>query len=142
MRTYNLVTDLETATSFALGKGGRRYTMQEIDAAERAAAGGDPAAAALLLDVDHGVDDQGARLSFEQVMARHEQLIHDCPECQAARARGEQPIRWRPDDVLERMAHGWDQRPPPTNSHARRRQRERLRRLRLGLVPDQGSGRN
>jgi hypothetical protein len=42
----------------------------------------------------------------------HELLLaatHDCPECQAARARGEEPVIVELEDLLE-----VDERPPPS----------------------------
>ena len=119
MRSYSLDLDMLTGDILAIGKDGRRYTFEQIRRAETAASRGDPDAAALLLAVDHGLDADGNRMTPEEVRTRFEQLIHDCPECQAARARGEQPLRWPPPPP---------DGPRPTNSHARRRERERRRR--------------
>ncbi len=140
MPTYSIVTDLNTGTTLAVGKDGRTYTMDEIDAAERRAKGGDPAARALLVNVDHGVDERGRRLSQAQVKARLAQMIHDCPECQAARAHAEQPPPWRPTDPLRREPEGWVEPARPASSHARRRQRERMRRPPFGGPGPIGGG--
>ena len=131
MRTLSLDLDMETGAVMAVGKDGRRYTLEQIDAAERAARRGDAASAAMLRAIDHGLDADGDRLGPVEVKARFEQLVHDCPECQAARARGEQPITWAAPEwaALGRPEAG-PAAPLPrgSNSHARRRGRERRRR--------------
>lgn len=117
MRTYNMEMDPASGAVTLVGKDGRRYSNRDLVAAEQAAAQGDAAAEALLRNLDHGLDDDGQRLTVEEVRARAEQIIHDCPACQAARARGE-PV-WTAADL-----------PNLGNSHARRRARERYRRAR------------
>jgi hypothetical protein len=92
MPAYNLVINHDTGTTMAVGKDGRRHEMPAIAAAEQAAAAGDLEAAALLQSIDFGVDDDGAPLSRDEIRALAEQVNHDCPECRAACARGEQPI--------------------------------------------------
>ena len=117
MRTYNMEMGRASGAVTLVGKDGRRYSNQDLIAAEHAAKQGDPAAEALLRNLDHGVDDDGRRLSADEVRARAEQIVHDCPACQAARARGEPVTTWTAADL-----------PNLGNSHARRRARERYRR--------------
>ena len=107
MRSYNVEMDLVTGAAFAIGKDGRRHTMSELGAAEAAAERGDPEALALLESVDHSIDLDGRRLSPEEVRARFEQLVHDCPECQAARARGEAPRIWSAAEIETLGAEPW-----------------------------------
>ena len=90
MRTLNLDLDMITGRVLAIGKDGRRYTIEELDAAERAARAGDPAARATLDAVDHGMGGPLTREAAEALLAK---TMHDCPECQAARARGE-TVTW------------------------------------------------
>ncbi len=115
MTTYNLVMDLAAGVTNVVGKDGRRYTMQQVDVLEAAAAGGDPTARATLRTVDYGLDGAGATLSPAELRAVAEQIVHDCPECQAARACGELPVVWDATDLVA----------PWTANPARRRKRER-----------------
>jgi len=73
----NIVFDTDTNTSFVRGRDGTAYSLAEVAAAE--ATPEDPAARALLDNIDY---------SDATTM---EQLLHDCPECRAAMARGEVP---------------------------------------------------
>lgn len=124
MRSYSLEMDLVSGAMYAVAKDGRRYTMTELGAAEQAAARGDPEAAALLRAVDFAVDDDGRQLSSAEVRARFEQVVHDCPECQAARARGEEPIAWSSVDLI-----GGPRERAGRPARGRRRGRQRRRRF-------------
>ena len=75
----HLVIDRFTGEVQAQGRSGRRYSPEEIARAE-ARGESDPHARAVLDDlVYEGAIDPAA-------------LLHDCPECRAAAARGEQPL--------------------------------------------------
>jgi hypothetical protein len=43
---------------------------------------------------------------LDDPVALLEQLMHDCPECQAARARGETPIFGTGEDLLRQQPSG------------------------------------
>ncbi len=73
----NIVFDTDTNTSFILGRDGTKYTVEQVDAADRNP--GDPASRAVLENVEY------------PATATIEDMIHDCPECRAAMARGERP---------------------------------------------------
>ena len=83
--TYHTVIDTRTGEIKAIGKDGQQYSGDEIEAAQRAAALGDPEAQAAL--------DNLERTDFADVdpEALMRQMLHDCPECRAAMARGEKP---------------------------------------------------
>lgn len=87
-----MVTDLTTGQSHIRGRDGRDYTTQEVEAAKQRAALGDLEAAALLDNVELGKTD-------EEAAANNQMLFDNCPECQAARARGEQPITYTAEDI-------------------------------------------
>ena len=76
----HLVTDTKTGTTFVQGRDGTRYTAAEYENARALAKRGDPAAKAMV-----------ANIEMPPGMTT-EQMIHDCPECRAAMARGEKPI--------------------------------------------------
>jgi hypothetical protein len=97
----HMVSDLTTGDVFIQGIK-RRYTPAEYDAAKRDAERGDEAAIAALDDIRAGgaVDEQ--------------HWADNCPDCQAERARGQQPFvikpkrwpsrpRWR---TMRRAARG------------------------------------
>ena len=79
----HMVTDWRTGISYFETRDHKRYTVEEVAAAERRAEGGDAEAAALLDSLEIQTRDGVVDL---------QQLMHDCPECRAAMARGEQPI--------------------------------------------------
>jgi hypothetical protein len=99
MPTYNLTIDHETGSTRVVSRDGRRHSMDALAAAQRAAADGDAEAAALLQSVDFGVGDDGAVLDEAGRDALVEKIIHDCPECRAARARGEEPRVYTREDL-------------------------------------------
>jgi hypothetical protein len=80
-----MVTDISTGETKVQGREGRLYTPEEVERAMERAATGDAKAQALLDDIDfenkHGID-------VIDPMA----MLHDCPECRAAMARGEKPV--------------------------------------------------
>ncbi len=82
----HVITDLGTNQSHIEGRSKRRYTLQEVAAAERDAKRGDKAALATLDDIEHPFTDL-------------ETLMHDCPECRADRERGIQPIRFTREQI-------------------------------------------
>ncbi|HVV83132.1 MAG TPA: hypothetical protein VHE35_08625 [Kofleriaceae bacterium] len=135
MRTYNLEIDFQAGTTVAIARDGRRYTMLEIQAAERHARRGDEAAKALLASVDIGVDEDGRRLSPEELRDVFRQTVHDCPECRAAHALGA-PVDLEPSAAFP----GADGGPPIAwtalelyareNDQTHRRDRQRRRRHR------------
>ena len=73
----NIVFDTTTNTSFIQGRDGTAYTVEQVAAAD--ATPTDPASRALLANIDYPDS------------ATMEELLHDCPECRAAMARGEVP---------------------------------------------------
>jgi hypothetical protein len=79
-----MVMDIRTGEVKVQGRGGRLYTSDEVDRAMARAGSGDAAAQALLDDIDfenkNGID-------VIDPMA----MLHDCPECREAMARGEKP---------------------------------------------------
>ena len=75
----HLVTDTKTGTTFVQGRDGTRYTAAEYENARALAKKGDPTARALV-----------ANMEMPRGMTT-EQMMHDCPECRAAMARGEKP---------------------------------------------------
>jgi len=66
MASYHMRTDMRTGEMVFIGKSGREISGRDLAVIDARAKAGDVAAQALLA-----------------------QQIHDCPECQAARARGE-----------------------------------------------------
>ncbi len=68
------------------GRDGRDHTLDAVEAAERLAAAGDEFARALLETLDIAVESE------TDILDVLKQQMHDCPECRAAMARGEQPI--------------------------------------------------
>jgi hypothetical protein len=76
----HLVTDTKTGKTFVQGRDGTRYSAAEYENARALAKQGDPAARALV-----------ANMEMPRGMTA-EQMIHDCPECRAAMARGEKPV--------------------------------------------------
>jgi hypothetical protein len=79
-----MVMDRRTGEIKMQGHEGRLYTLEDVQRAERRAASGDAAALALLADVDF--ETPGAIDVMDM-----EAILHDCPECRAALARGEKP---------------------------------------------------
>jgi len=78
----------------AIGRSGRRYTQDEVAAAQ--AAPPDDAAAREIVDDVAAV----ATLTPDERARLFETLFDDCPLCREARARGEAPIVLDPGDVL------------------------------------------
>lgn len=120
MRTYNLTVDLETGAVFAIDKNGARRSMAELDDAEARAARGDADALATLMAVDFGVDAEGRRLDDHQIM---EAIMHDCPDCRAARARGEEPVLFSSADLERLLIDPGPSRETRAPARARRRRR-------------------
>ena len=78
---WQLIVDDQTGNVVVQARDHRRYTLDELAEAEARAATGDQAALKLLETLDQGPG--GGDLAT---------LLHDCPECRAALARGEQPM--------------------------------------------------
>jgi hypothetical protein len=80
-----MVMDIVTGEVKVQGRSGQLYSAEEYERAIERAEAGDAAAKALLDDVDfenkNGID-------VIDPMA----MLHDCPECRAAMARGEKPV--------------------------------------------------
>ncbi len=83
---FHTVIDTRTGDIKTIGKDGREYSPDEIDAAQRLAELGDPDAQATLANIE--------RSDYTDVdpMALMRQMLHDCPECRAAMAAGEVPV--------------------------------------------------
>ncbi|MGE0871264.1 MAG: hypothetical protein AB7P03_22075 [Kofleriaceae bacterium] len=93
---YHVVQDRTTGEAMVAGRDGQLYTPAQVDQAKQRAEAGDQEARALLDNVDMSNDFEG--LSPAELMRK---MIHDCPECRAAMARGEQPIMIDPRQVAE-----------------------------------------
>ncbi len=82
------------------------------------------------------LDPDAGPVTAEAYLAAMAKVMDDCPECREARARGESPqwilgngvtiTQW-PHELLAALPA------PATNSHGRRRARERMRRMRRAL---------
>ena len=108
-----------TGRTKARGKSGRWYDQREIDRAYAARRGADdPEGAAIADDIDRS-DWSDA----DMVQALQDEM-HDCPECKAARAMGEQPTFRRLADVVAMMGV----RPKRKRERTIRRWREQKRR--------------
>jgi hypothetical protein len=79
----HMLTDLNTGEILICGRDGTRYSTAEVDDAEKRARRGDKDAIAIVDNVTYSepADPQ----------AWQEQILHDCPQCRAAMARGEKP---------------------------------------------------
>jgi len=82
----SMTIDWNTGDCFVVAKDGRRYSLAEIEAIERAASSGDAAAAAALAALDQTPEDEQVRDLVDdlEAMAR---TMHDCPMCREERAR-------------------------------------------------------
>ncbi|MBK7197479.1 MAG: hypothetical protein IPH80_33945 [Myxococcales bacterium] len=95
MASYQCGTDMRTGEMVFIGKSGREDQRPRPGDDRRAAKAGDVAAQAVRRDLDFGIDDEAAgRAAAAQALLA--QQIHDCPECQAARARARSGTRWAP----------------------------------------------
>jgi hypothetical protein len=82
----HLVIDRNTGEARIQARGGATYSMEEVEAIERRAKAGDAAATAIIESLDvTGVTPA--------------QMMHDCPECRAAMAFGEEPMIFGPDEI-------------------------------------------
>jgi hypothetical protein len=84
MGMKHIIFDSETGEIKLQGRDQQRYTHDEIERAERKAKRGDAGAQALL-DNSELPDPVGGVVDWPS-------LLHDCPECRAAMARGEKPV--------------------------------------------------
>lgn len=89
MASYHMRTDMRTGEMVFIGKSGREISGRDLAVIDARAKAGDVAAQAVRRDLDFGIDDEGLPVGAAAAQALLEQQIHDCPECQAARARGE-----------------------------------------------------
>jgi hypothetical protein len=103
-----LIFDERTGRTFLKARDQQLYTLDEVEAAESAARAGDEAALALLESLDRGGD------GFDPMA-----LLHDCPECRAALARGALPRVFTGEEVLARTRA--DRAPPPRLDRRARR---------------------
>jgi hypothetical protein len=128
MPTFNLTDDFETGKQYAVAKRGGRIPMDEFDRLCAEANAGDPASIIALRAFDYSVDDAGRELPPAHQLSALEASLHDCPECNAARARGETP---RPLMFLDLLALAGAPipgfRPAPTHPGRRKRRRGRKR---------------
>ena len=99
MASYHMRTDMRTGEMVFIGKSGREVRGRELAVIDARAKAGDVAAQAVRRDLDFGVDDEGLPISAAAAQALLAQQIHDCPECQAARARGEVGISLGADEL-------------------------------------------
>lgn len=99
MPSYHMRTDIRTGEMVFIGKSGREVSGRDLAAIDARAKAGDVQAMAVRRDLDFGVDDEGLPISAAATRALVAQQIHDCPECQAARARGEVPLTIGPDEL-------------------------------------------
>lgn len=83
MPTYNVQADLTTGDLHVVGKNGRRYSLDELEAAEASARRGDRAAQELLCQVDLSRDDDGRALVEHDAVAAAQRALQDCAECRA-----------------------------------------------------------
>jgi len=88
MKPRLIVTDRRTGETRLQARGGKTYSIDEVRELERRAAEGDEAAIAII----DSLDATGVTA---------EQLLHDCPECRAALARGEQPLIVGPEELRD-----------------------------------------
>lgn len=105
MRAYNLVGDLRTGEQFAVDKLGNRVPMATVEQLIADEQRGDVAATVALRRFDLNVDEQGRAVSPQEIEALLQHVMDDCPDCQAARARGETPRVLAGQD-LERAMSG------------------------------------
>lgn len=97
----HVVTDTLTGTTFVQGRDGTRYTAVEYENARALAKTGDPAARAIVANME-----MPAGMTMEQ-------MLHDCPECRAALERGETPdFVASPADLARINRHGFMRRRP------------------------------
>lgn len=78
-----------------IGHDNRQYSLAEVEQARERAARGDKEALALIASINAATPDKLDMM----------QILHDCPECRAAMARGEKPVFLTPADLgLETIA--------------------------------------
>lgn len=99
MASYHMRTDMRTGEMVFIGKSGREVSGRELAVIDARAKAGDVAAQAVTRDLDFGIDDEGLPVSAAAAQALLAQQIHDCPECQAAGARGERALNLSPDQL-------------------------------------------
>jgi hypothetical protein len=110
---FHAVIDRRTGQMCFRGRDGRDYTAAEVESAKTRAASGDLEATALLATIEmRGTD--------EELAAQFRQIVDDCPECQAARARGEQPTMF---DARDFTALHRPRKPKPKKERWRKMKR-------------------
>lgn len=109
MASYHMRTDMSTGETVFVGKSGRVVDTRDLARVQARARAGDREAQAIERDLDFGVDEAGRPLDPRQIEALTAQSIHDCPECQAAMARGELGVTLGAAELaeLERTAPAW-----------------------------------
>jgi len=88
----SMTIDWITGECFLVAKDGRRYSLAQLEAAERAASSGDAEAAALLAALDHTPEAATAAAPHKEMTPDDYrritlQSVHDCPLCAEERAR-------------------------------------------------------
>lgn len=109
MASYHMRTDMSTGETVFIGRSGRVVDTRDLARIQAAARAGDAEALAIERDLDVGIDEEGQALDRHAIEALAAQVMDDCPECQAARARGEVPVIMGPDHFAElaRTAPAW-----------------------------------
>ncbi len=79
MPTYNVQADLTNGAIHVVAKDGRRYTLDELEAAELRARAGDRAAQALLCQVDLSRDCDGHPVANDEAVAAAQRTIAAVP---------------------------------------------------------------
>lgn len=87
MAMLNLIIDIRTGETSIQGRDGSVYTLDHVELIRARAQAGNAEAIARLREIEYPdpTNTQDARKMLEHAM-------DDCPECRAARARGETPM--------------------------------------------------
>ena len=99
MPTYHAIQDMMTGEIKTIGKDGTAYSAADVLDATRRAERGDADAVAVIANLD-----RTGELTDCDPEAWMRAQLHDCPECRAALARGEQPVFGGLDELLAQVA--------------------------------------
>lgn len=86
MKPRSIVMDRNTGEVRVQARGGATYSIEEVEEIERRAKRGDAEAIAIV----ESLDATGLTPA---------QMLHDCPECRAAMAFGEEPMILGPEEI-------------------------------------------